>query len=76
MITKIHSPVQRNESSEEQAQAVLRTLDVKPLEVVSIRPSSELEGNPFSGFSDPELRESYIRAGQESAMSVLATLND
>ena len=54
--------------------ALLADLAIKPIEVVSVRPAGQLPGNPFTGLFDPALRESYIVAGREAALSVLPSL--
>lgn len=41
------------------------------VEVVEIRPEAELPGDAFSGFWWRELRETYVRAGVETARRVL-----
>lgn len=53
---------------------VLRTLDVKPIEIVSVRPPTDLPGNPFAGFASRKLREEYLAAGRQAALAVLPSL--
>jgi hypothetical protein len=55
--------------------AVMHELDVRPLEIISIRPASDLPGNPFAGFIEPQLRDAYISSGQEAAAAVLSSLS-
>jgi NTE family protein len=74
-IARLESLVQRKQLSEAQFSIVLRELDIKPLEIVSIRPAAELPGNPFAGFVDRDLRESYIQAGRDAAGAVLSSLS-
>jgi predicted acylesterase/phospholipase RssA len=53
-----------------QLAAVLRALDAKPIEIVTVRPEAELPGNAFAGFLRRDLREEYIAAGQAAARAV------
>lgn len=57
-----------------QRAAVQQILDVRRLEVVTIRPAEELPGNVFAGFLHRELREQYIAAGQAAATERLDQL--
>ena len=43
------------------------------LELICIRPESELPGHAFSGLFDRCLREEYIAAGREAACSALSS---
>lgn len=57
---------------EAQLAAVLGTLgDLRPLDIVPIRPAYDLEGNSFAGFLHRELREQYIAAGRAAARAAL-----
>src|SRR5436309_1820673 len=67
--------VERNELSAAQLDTVLRELGVKPIELVVIRPATDLPGNPFSGFVDRDLREGCVRAGADVAHAVLPSLS-
>ncbi|MCU1281011.1 MAG: Patatin [bacterium] len=58
----------------DQLETVLRTLDIKPIRLVTVRPEAELAGNAFSGFIHRDLREQYIAAGQAAARTALAAL--
>jgi NTE family protein len=73
-IRRLQSLVERNQISEAQLSAILFELDVKPLTIVSVRPATDLPGNPFAGFVDRDLRESYIQAGRDAAAAVLPSL--
>lgn len=46
----------------------------RQIEIVEIRPPFALEGNAFEGFFSRDLRESYVRAGEEAARAYLANL--
>lgn len=74
-IERLHELVARGTLSQEQLAEVLHTLDVKPIEIVSVRPPADLPGNPFAGFADRKLREEYIAAGREAAQGVLRALS-
>ncbi len=57
-----------------QLEKVKRAVDLgeaRPLEIVQVRPSKELAGNPFSGFFSRDLREAYMDAGRKAATSAL-----
>ena len=54
-----------------QLAAVQRVLGVRPLEIITIRPATELQGNPFVGFVHRKLREQYITAGETAARQAL-----
>jgi len=73
-IARLRSMVSSGQLTEVQLKEVLRVLDVKPIEVIAIRPAVELPGNPFSGFADLALREHYIDAGREAARAALPSL--
>jgi len=44
----------------------------RPISIVEIRPPTALAGNAFDGFFSRELREGYVRAGEEAARAWLA----
>jgi NTE family protein len=75
-IERIRSLADHSILSNDQLAHVLHALDMRPLEIVTIRPNAALPGNPFAGFLHRELREQYIAAGQSAAREVLATLTD
>jgi NTE family protein len=54
-----------------QLDAVLRTLNLRPLRILTIRPDAELAGNAFAGFWHRSLREEYIDAGRAAARDAL-----
>jgi len=45
----------------------------KPIAIVELRPPHDLPGDMFAGFFSAELREEYVRSGQESARAWLAS---
>lgn len=55
-----------------QMDAVVATLGLRPLRIVTIRPPVELEGNSFAGFLHKRLRADYIAAGRAAALAALA----
>jgi NTE family protein len=57
-----------------QLAAVQRALGARPLEIIAIRPTKELRGNPFAGFLHRDLREEYIKAGETAATEMLAAV--
>ena len=54
----------------EQLTAVLQTLGLRPLRILTIRPPVELTGNAFTGFLHKSLREEYIAAGESAARAL------
>lgn len=46
----------------------------RPIQIVEVRPESDLPGNVFSGFTSLELRQRYVQAGVEAARRTLCTL--
>jgi hypothetical protein len=46
----------------------------RPVQVVEIRPDTELPGDSFAGFTSRALRQQYLQAGVEAAQRVLAPL--
>jgi len=54
-----------------QLDAVLRTLSLRPLRILTIRPDAELAGNAFAGFWHRSLRDEYIDAGRAAARDAL-----
>src|SRR5262249_17948694 len=75
-IERLRSLADRGILSNDQLARVLEALEMRPLEILTIRPNAELPGNPFAGFLHRELREPYIAAGQPAARQVVATLAD
>jgi NTE family protein len=73
-IEQLRELVRRKELTEGQLETILRQLNVRPIEVVTIRPPGELAGNSFAGFADRKLREAYLAAGQEAAHAALPSL--
>lgn len=57
-----------------QLDAVLQTLGLRPLRIVTVRPDAELAGTAFAGFLHKSLRDEYIAAGQAAAKSQLANI--
>jgi hypothetical protein len=58
-----------------QLAAVKQALDEPTaLEIVQIRPDTELPGNSFSGLFDRKLRERYVDEGRRAAETALAQL--
>lgn len=43
----------------------------KPVEIVELRPAGNLQGDMFDGFFSRELREAYVRSGEEVARAWL-----
>jgi hypothetical protein len=72
-IEKLRTLVARKRLSETQLDAVLQELESKVIEVLTIRPAAELPENPFAGFVDRGVRESYLAAGQEAARAFVAS---
>jgi NTE family protein len=73
-IERLRSLVIRGDLTNEQVDTILRELAIRPIEVVTIRPPAELEGNAFAGFAERKLREAYLSAGQAAARGVLPSL--
>ncbi len=46
--------------------------DMRPLEIVQIRPSEPLHGGPFSGFFSADTRRDYIELGRQAAERALS----
>lgn len=46
----------------------------RPVQIVEIRPDTDLPGNAFSGFTSLGLRQEYVEAGIEAARRVVASL--
>ena len=53
-----------------QVDAILETLALRPLRIVTLRPPVELAGNSFTGFLHKSLREEYIAAGESAARAL------
>jgi NTE family protein len=75
-IARVKSLVDRGVLSNEQLTRVLDAFDMRPLEIITIRPKAALPGNPFAGFLHRDIREQYIAAGQSAAREVVASLAD
>ena len=73
-IERLRALVLRGELTGQQLDVILRQLDIRPIEVITIRPPAELEGNAFAGFAERRLREAYLVAGQAAARLALPSL--
>ena len=45
------------------------------IDIVEIRPEQQLEGNPFKGFFNRDLRRDYVEQGRASARAALRPAN-
>lgn len=63
------APAQR-----EAVKQVLGLAGRRPVEIVTIRPVTELPGNAFAGFFDADLRRAYLDIGYSRGLEVLAGL--
>ena len=57
-----------------QLEKVQRAVDLgeaRRLEILEVRPTKELAGNPFSGFFSRDLRKAYLDAGRAAATTAL-----
>lgn len=70
-ITKLRALAAAGTLDDAQLAAVLATLELRPLRIITIRPPVELEGNSFTGFLHKKLREDYIAAGRAAALAAL-----
>jgi NTE family protein len=75
-VARVRALVDDGVLDDEQLAKVLEAFDARPLEIVTIRPTHELPGNPFAGFLHRDLREQYITAGHDVAHRVLDALNE
>jgi NTE family protein len=74
VIAKLGALVETNVLSAEQMKQVLTILAADKIEVITIRPATDLPGNTFDGFRDRGLREQYVVAGQQAAERALANV--
>lgn len=74
VIAKLGAMVDTNELTAEQMRRVLDALGATKIEMITIRPPTDLPGNTFDGFRDRSLREQYIAAGHAAAQLALANV--
>jgi NTE family protein len=72
VLARLDAMVARGELSAAQATAVKDVLGWKqPVQLISIRPTTPLAGNVFTGLVHKQLREDYVMAGRAAAAAVL-----
>jgi predicted acylesterase/phospholipase RssA len=71
-IEQIESALQSSHATPEVRDAVFAALGWRGLEVISVRPATELPGNAFAGLSCRSLRAGYIESGKAAAQAALA----
>ncbi|HEY0467691.1 MAG TPA: patatin-like phospholipase family protein [Polyangiaceae bacterium] len=57
----------------DQQASALAALGWKPLEIVEVRPSEPLAGNPFAALGQPALRREYLELGRRAAQLALGS---